>query len=67
MTARDYTPNFHLSLMAKDLAYAERAGERHGVRLTSAATARAAFERAAEAGLGDRDFSAVIEPLREGR
>jgi 3-hydroxyisobutyrate dehydrogenase len=64
MTARDYTPNFHLSLMAKDLAYAERAGERHGVRLTTAATARAAFDRAAAAGLGDADFSAVVEPLR---
>jgi 3-hydroxyisobutyrate dehydrogenase len=67
MAARDYTPNFHLSLMAKDLAYAARAGERHGVRLTSAVTARVAFDRAAAAGLGERDFSAVVEPLREAR
>ena len=67
MTARDYTPNFHLALMAKDLGYAVRAAERHGVRLTSAATARDAFQRAVDAGLGERDFSAVIEPLREGR
>ena len=26
-----------------------------------------AFERAVEAGLGERDFAAVIEPMREGR
>jgi 3-hydroxyisobutyrate dehydrogenase len=65
MTARDYTPNFHLSLMAKDLAYAGREAERHGVDLTLAATARAAYERAAAAGLGESDFSAVVEPMRE--
>lgn len=64
MTARDYAPNFHLSLMAKDLAYAERAAARHGVTLASAAAARAAFARAETAGLGERDFSAVVEPLR---
>jgi 3-hydroxyisobutyrate dehydrogenase len=64
MAARDYTPNFHLSLMAKDLAYAQRTAARYGVRLASAATAHAAYTRAAEAGLGDADFSAVVEPLR---
>ncbi len=64
MVAHDYTPNFHLSLMAKDLAYAARAAERHGVSLPSAATARATFDRAVDAGLGDEDFSAVGEPLR---
>ena len=64
MAAHDYTPNFHLSLMAKDLAYAARAGERHGVALSSASAARATFERAIAAGLGDADFSAVVEPIR---
>ena len=64
MGARDYTPSFHLSLMAKDLAYAERLAERQGAPLPSAAAARAAFERAAAAGLGDEDASAVIEVLR---
>ena len=65
MTARDYTPNFHLSLMAKDLTYAERLGERQGAPLLSAGPARAAFERAAAAGFGDEDASAVIEVLRQ--
>ena len=67
MTARDYAPNFHLSLMAKDLGYAQRAAARHGVQLASAATALAAFARAQEAGLGEADFSAVVEPIRGGR
>jgi 3-hydroxyisobutyrate dehydrogenase len=64
MTARDYTPNFHLSLMSKDLVYAMQEGERCGVRLSTAQPALGAFERAAVAGRGQQDFSAVIEPLR---
>jgi 3-hydroxyisobutyrate dehydrogenase len=66
MTARAYTPSFQLSLMAKDLTYARRAAARHGVSLTTAATALAAFERAKAAGLGEHDVSAVVEPLRPG-
>src|SRR5262249_9983215 len=31
MIARDYTPNFHLSLMAKDLDYASKEADRQGV------------------------------------
>lgn len=64
MTSRDYAPNFHLSLMRKDLAYAIDEAERHGVHLSSAQSARGAFERAVVAGHGLEDFSAVIEPLR---
>ncbi|MBV9881087.1 MAG: NAD(P)-dependent oxidoreductase [Gemmatirosa sp.] len=64
MTARDYVPNFHLALMGKDLAYAQRTAEGYGLELASAATARATFQRAVAAGLGESDFSAVVEPLR---
>ena len=65
MTSRTYTPpSFHLELMAKDLAYAQRAAARHGVTLTTAAPAEAAFERAKSSGLGQLDVSAVVEPLR---
>ena len=65
MVSRDYAPHFHLSLMAKDLAYAERLAERHGASFITAAAARKEFERAAAAGLGDSDASAVVEPLRQ--
>src|SRR4030095_3878293 len=43
MMARDYTPNFHLALMTKDLSYAVTEAERHGVHLRSAHYALAAF------------------------
>jgi 3-hydroxyisobutyrate dehydrogenase len=64
MTARDYTPNFHLSLMRKDLAYASEEASRNGVQLSSAQTALEAFTRAMDAGHGLADFSSVIEALR---
>ncbi len=65
MTARDYAPNFHLSLMSKDLAYSLKEAERQGVHLATARAALDAFERGVTAGRGQDDFSAVIEPLRE--
>jgi 3-hydroxyisobutyrate dehydrogenase len=64
MTASDYTPNFLLKLMAKDLSYAMREGGRHGVALTTAASALELYEQAIGDGRGDEDFSVVVEPLR---
>jgi len=67
MAKSDYTVNFALALMDKDLRYAiDDAGD-FGIDLRTAATARALFGDALTAGLGDRDFSAVIEPLRKRR
>jgi len=65
MMARDYTPNFHLSLMRKDLDYSSREAERHDVQLSMARSALDAFDRAIKSGHGQQDFSAVIEPLRD--
>lgn len=64
MTAADYTPNFKLALMAKDLRYAQATAARSGVDLGSAKQALAAFDAAIKRGEGDRDMSAVIERLR---
>jgi 3-hydroxyisobutyrate dehydrogenase len=64
MIAHDYTPQFHLALMRKDLDYSVTEAARHGVSLSSAKTALAAFDRALASGRGNEDFSAVIEPLR---
>lgn len=64
MASRDYTVNFLLKLMAKDLAYAGEAAAENGVELTTAATARRLFEQAIALGYGDQDMSAVVEPLR---
>jgi 3-hydroxyisobutyrate dehydrogenase len=67
MADGDYAPHFHLELMAKDLAYAGDAARRVGVALHTAAAARGRFTDAVEAGLGGRDFSAVVEPIRGER
>src|SRR4029077_12014015 len=64
MTGRDYTPNFLLPLMAKDLAYSLQEAERRGVPLAMVAAALDIFKQALAAGLGDKDFSAVVESLR---
>jgi 3-hydroxyisobutyrate dehydrogenase len=67
MTAHDFTPNFPLKLMAKDLAYAQREADGYNVDLATAAAANAVFHRAIEAGFGDKDFSAIVEPIRNSR
>ena len=63
--ANDFTPNFVLRLMAKDLTYAREEGQRHGVAMNTATPAIADFEKAIAAGYGDQDFSAVIPALQK--
>lgn len=65
MTTRDYTPNFLLPLMAKDLAYAHAEGRRHGVSLATAACALELYKQAIASGRSEEDFSVIVEPLRE--
>jgi 3-hydroxyisobutyrate dehydrogenase len=64
MMSRDYSVNFYLKLIAKDMRYAEKAAAETGVELTTAANARSLFELAAAAGYGEKDMSAVVELLR---
>jgi 3-hydroxyisobutyrate dehydrogenase len=64
MATSDYTVNFALALMRKDVAYAMAEAERLGFSLATAAAARERYDEAVAAGWGDKDFSAVIEPLR---
>lgn len=63
-TARDFTPNFFLRLMAKDLSYAAAEGQRRGTTLRTATTAEEIFRQAIAKGYGDQDFAAVIESLQ---
>ena len=65
MAARDYTPNFLLRLMAKDLTYAIGEGHRHGMSLSTAASALEVIQRGIAGGHGEEDFSAMVEPLRK--
>ncbi len=65
MTTPDFTPNFLLRLMAKDLGYAIQEGGKLSVELLTAAAALNEFQKAIAAGHGDKDIAAVVEPFRK--
>lgn len=60
-TANDFTPNFALRWMAKDLANALDSASGKGVSLPTAAAALSEFQQAIAQGLGDEDFSALAK------
>jgi 3-hydroxyisobutyrate dehydrogenase len=64
MVSRDYTVNFLLKLMTKDLLYAQNEAALYDVDLKTAETARTLFEAAIARGFGEEDMASVIEPLR---
>jgi 3-hydroxyisobutyrate dehydrogenase len=59
--ADDFTPNFPLHLMAKDLGYAIAEASHLGHNLQTASSALTIFKEAIAQGYGDQDFSAVIK------
>jgi len=65
MTSADPTVHFGLDLMRKDLSYAIAEADRFGLHLETAAAARDRFSQASAAGLGARDFSAVVDVVRK--
>jgi 3-hydroxyisobutyrate dehydrogenase len=64
MVNHDYTVNFLLRLMTKDLQYAQTAAASCDVDLKTAEVARGLFEAAIAKGFGEEDMASVIEPLR---
>ncbi len=64
MAARDYSPNFSLRLMAKDLMYAAAQGKGFGIDSAMAGAALEVFQAAITDGEGERDLSAVVEQFR---
>jgi 3-hydroxyisobutyrate dehydrogenase len=64
MLGSDFTPNFMVRLLAKDLRYAIREGGALGVDLTTAKNALALLDRSIAAGCGEDDMAAAIVPLR---
>ncbi len=64
MASGNYEVNFALRLMTKDLRYAENEAASCDVELGTAMAARRLFEEAIEKGYGEKDMSAVIEPVR---
>lgn len=65
MSASNFTPNFLLRLMAKDLGYAVDEAARHSLGLATGASALEVFKRAIARGDGDKDMSAVVEQFRK--
>ena len=65
MESGDFTPNFPLKLMTKDIGYAINEGTKCGVPLQTAAPALEVFKHAVDQGLGDQDFSAVVKSVRK--
>jgi 3-hydroxyisobutyrate dehydrogenase len=65
MTTPDFTPNFLLRLMAKDIGYAIQEGRKLSVELVTARAALEEFQKAIAAGHGEKDIAAVVEPFRK--
>jgi 3-hydroxyisobutyrate dehydrogenase len=59
--ANDFTPNFPLRLMAKDLGYAINEASCHGLPLQTATSALIVLKEAIAQGYGDEDFSAAVK------
>ena len=57
--------HFRVALAAKDLRLVTEAAERAGVELRGAEANRRTFEEAAEAGLANADYGALIPYLRD--
>jgi 3-hydroxyisobutyrate dehydrogenase len=64
MTAPDYTPNFLLKLMTKDLGYALIEGKKSSVNLATVEAALTVFQKAIADGQGDKDMAAIVESVR---
>jgi 3-hydroxyisobutyrate dehydrogenase len=62
--SRGYEPHFRLDLLAKDLALVLDLAAEHGVNAQLAGTAAKTYAAALAAGLGDRDYSAVLLAIR---
>jgi 3-hydroxyisobutyrate dehydrogenase len=65
VATNDFTPNFALRWMAKDLGYAVREASSEGITLQTATAALAVFQQAIAEGHGDEDFSAVSKLAKQ--
>lgn len=62
--ADDFSPNFYLHLLAKDLGYAIGEGEKLGVRMSMASAALGLLQSSIARGDGNKDMAAVVEQFR---
>lgn len=65
ITSQTYPPNFKLRLAVKDLRLVDDAASRAGRDVPLVRAALSSLERAEAAGLGDQDYSAVVEAIAD--
>jgi 3-hydroxyisobutyrate dehydrogenase-like beta-hydroxyacid dehydrogenase len=65
IVAEEYSPGFKMVLGLKDLRLASEAAERAGKRLPILDAVRGQMTEAVHAGLGDKDWSALAEYMRQ--
>ena len=65
IASNDFTPNFPLRLMAKDIGYAIGEAAANRLTLQTAAPTLEVFKHAVAEGLGDQDFSAVAKSVKQ--
>lgn len=65
IVAEEYSPGFKMSLGLKDLRLATEAAERAGKHLPMLDTVRHQMTEAVQAGLGDKDWSALADYMRK--
>jgi 3-hydroxyisobutyrate dehydrogenase len=63
--ANDFSPNFYLHLLVKDMGYAIAEGQSRGVPMATASTALDVLRGAMAHGDGDRDMAAVVQQFRD--
>jgi 3-hydroxyisobutyrate dehydrogenase len=63
--ADDFSPNFYLHLLVKDMGYAIAEGQSRGVPMSTASTALDVLRGAMAHGDGDRDMAAVVQQFRD--
>ena len=64
MTTPDFTPNFYLHLLAKDMSYAITEGRSRDVPMITAVTSLEMLRASIDRGDGDKDMAAVVEQFR---
>jgi len=65
MVNRDYTVNFLLRLLSKDMLYASNEAAACNVDLKTGEPSRALMEAAIADGYGEQDMASLVEPLRK--
>lgn len=63
---RDFSPNFPLRLMHKDIRIMLEAAQQAGLALPGLETAKHIYDRAHEAGLSDEDYAATLKVIEKG-